>query len=175
MPLVYVTGISGAGKSSVLGELRRRGYEALGIDEDGFGRWMDPVTREEVPFPVGIEDPHAWCAMHDWALDVGRIAELKRQVDRDASLMFLCGVASGESEAWEHFDVVCALVIDEATIRARIELRGDDWFGTRPDELERIFVWNEGYAETYEGYGAVVIDATRPLSDVVDDVIASAT
>ena len=64
---------------------------------------------------------------------------------------------------------------DEETIRARIELRpDDDWFGKRPDELERIFLWNEGYTERYRGFGAVIIDATEPLPVVVDTVIAAA-
>ena len=90
-----------------------------------------------------------WYADHDWVLDVDRIAELKARADRDGTLVFLCGVAAGDAEAWEHFDVVCALEIDDATIRTRIDLRVDDWFGTRPHELERILGWNVGYAETY--------------------------
>jgi predicted ATPase len=32
MPLVYVTGGSGVGKSAVCGELRRRGYDAIIVD-----------------------------------------------------------------------------------------------------------------------------------------------
>ena len=82
--------------------------------------------------------------------------------------MWRCGRRGG---GLDYFDVVCALVIDEVTIRARIELRDDNWFGKRPDELERIFVWNEGYAETYRGFGAAIIDATEPLPVVVDAVI----
>jgi hypothetical protein len=118
MPLIYVTGISGAGKTSVLGELRDRGYESYGVDEDGFGRWLDPRSGEVVTFPVDDEavDRHEWYADHVWALDVDKIAELKRHSDRCAAPVFLCGVAAGDREAWPYFDVVCALVIDEATI-----------------------------------------------------------
>jgi hypothetical protein len=176
VPLVYVTGISGSGKSTVLQELRRRGYEALGVDEDGYGRWLDRRTGEERTYPVESEtlDPHDWYAHHEWVLDVDRIAELKRHVDRDGILVFLCGVAAGDSEAWESFDVVCALVIDEATIRARIELRDDSWYGKRQHELDQVLAWNVGYADTYRGFGAVIIDATKPLPVVVDAVIASA-
>jgi hypothetical protein len=176
VPLVYVTGISGSGKSAVLQELRLRGYAAFGVDEDGYARWLDRRTGEEMPYPLGssLVDPHEWYADHDWALDVKKIGDLKARVDRDAVLAFLCGVAAGDAEAWEYFDVVCALVIDEATIKARVALREDRWFGKRPQELAQIFAWNVGYAETYQGFGAVIIDATQPLPAVVDAVVAAA-
>jgi hypothetical protein len=40
--------------------------------------------------------------------------------------------------------------------------------------LVQVLAWNEGYAETYKGFGAVIVDATRPLPVVVDAVIAAA-
>jgi hypothetical protein len=119
-------------------------------------------------------DPHEWYAEHDWVLDVEKIAELKRRVDREQTVVFLCGVAAGDSEAWEYFDAVCALVIDKATIRQRIEFRDDSWFGKRPNELDQILAWNVGYDDTYRGFGAVIVDATQPLAVVVDAVIATA-
>jgi hypothetical protein len=176
VPLVYVTGISGAGKSAVLQELRRRGYEAFGVDEDGYGRWLDRRTGQARIYPIENEalDPHEWYADHDWVLDVDKIAALKRHADRDVTLVFLCGVAAGDAEAWRYFDVVCALVVDEATIRVRIDLREDSWFGKRPQELDQILAWNMGYADTYQAFGAVIVDATKPLPAIVDAVIAAA-
>jgi len=140
MPLVYVTGISGAGKSAVLRELRRRGHVAFGVDEDGYGTWRDPLTGEERTYPAEDQalDPHAWYASHDWVLDISKIAALKRSVDRDLRLVFLCGVAGGDAQAWDFFDVVCALVIDQATIRSRIELREDT--ASAPTSLIRFFL-----------------------------------
>lgn len=67
----------------------------------------------------------------------------------------------------EYFDIVCALVIDEATIRARIDLREDSWFGKRQDELDQVLAWSVGYADTYRGFGAVIVDATNSLPVVV--------
>jgi hypothetical protein len=175
LSLVYVTGISGAGKSSVLHELRRRGFRAVGVDEDGYGRWLDRRSGEERTYPTDAAtlDPHEWYAAHRWVLDVDGIEELKSRVDRDGSLVFLCGVAAGDAEAWTYFDVVCALVIDQATIRARIELREDSWYGKRQDELDQVLAWNAGYADTYRGFGAVIIDATEPVPVVVDAVISA--
>jgi hypothetical protein len=177
MTLVYVTGISGAGKSAVLRELRRRGFAAFGVDEDGYGRWLDRRTGEERTYPEAscTMDPHDWYVGHEWALDAKKVAELKKRADRDGDLVFLCGVAAREADAWEHFDLVCALVIDDGTIRSRVEGRDERWFGKRPQELEMILAWNVGFADTYRRFGAVVIDATSPVEIVVDEVLAAAT
>jgi hypothetical protein len=121
----------------------------------------------------GRSNPYEWYADHHWALDVDKIAALKEHADRHATPVFLCGVAAGDAEAWRYFDVVCALVIDEATIRARIELRDESWFGKRPEELNQILAWNVGYADTYRGFGAVIVDATNPLPMIVDAVIGA--
>ena len=41
MSLIYITGISGSGKSTVLRELAKQGYEAHGVDEEGYADWID--------------------------------------------------------------------------------------------------------------------------------------
>jgi uridine kinase len=51
MPLVYVTGISGSGKSAVLQELRQRAHKAVGVDEDGYARWLDRPLRGGTNLP----------------------------------------------------------------------------------------------------------------------------
>ena len=46
MPLIWITGISGSGKSAVRRELRDRGYVAFGTDEDDLAHWIDTETGE---------------------------------------------------------------------------------------------------------------------------------
>ena len=172
--LVYVTGISGSGKSSALEELRSRGFSAYGVDEDGYGKWLRRGSAEEEDFPHGEDfDIHAWMSEHDWVLDVEKIADLKQRSDRTGELIFLCGVAAGDSEAWQYFSLVCSLVIDDETIKQRIARRGEA-FGKRQEELAQVLKWNAGYADTYRRFGATLIDSTQPLSAVVDEVIAAA-
>jgi dephospho-CoA kinase len=43
--LVWVTGNSVTGKSTVCGVLRARGHVAFDTDEDGFSRWIDRATE----------------------------------------------------------------------------------------------------------------------------------
>lgn len=176
MPLTYVTGISTSGKSAVLEELRARGFQALGIDEDGYGRWIHRESgrvRESPPLQSDV-DAHQWYRDHNWVLDIDKIARLKRRLSGRNGKVFLCGVAVGDADAWPHFEVVCALMVDEATIMQRVGERSNHWFGKGPGELDRILEWNAGYEETYRGFGAVIIDATRPLTEVLDAVLSAA-
>jgi hypothetical protein len=175
MPLVYVTGISASGKSTVLRELRKRGHVAHGMDEDGYGRWVDRRTGEEHHLPEdgrGL-DLHRWIAEHDWVVDVEKIAALSERSRLEGQTVYLCGVASGDSLVWKCFDLVCALVVDDATIRERVARR-TNVFGKRPDELALILGWNAGYAERYRTLGAVIIDATQPPAAVVDAIVSAA-
>lgn len=64
--LVWITGNSGAGKSTVCEVLRGRGYVSLDAD-DGFSRWVNRATGEVVndpPYPV----PAGWLDQFGWAI-----------------------------------------------------------------------------------------------------------
>lgn len=61
-----ITGLSGSGKSAVLRELVKRGYEAHGVDEEGYADWIDRKTDEIIPFPQDESsvDIHDWYRKH---------------------------------------------------------------------------------------------------------------
>jgi hypothetical protein len=65
-------------------------------------------------------------------------------------------------------DGVFVLELDEATLTERLDRRPSDEFGARPDEREvvlRVHGTCEGLPD------GVPIDATRPLDQVVDDIL----
>ena len=56
--LVWVTGSSGTGKSTVRVELARRGYASFDTDQDGITAWRDRTTGQEVDYPSDLaRDP----------------------------------------------------------------------------------------------------------------------
>jgi hypothetical protein len=174
MSLYYVTGLSGTGKSSVLRELRARGYHARGVDEDGYADWINRVTGRPDRFPHGEPgfDFHAWYAAHYWVLSVRRISLLSRAAARLGQPVFLCGAASGDDVVWQRFARVIALVADERTIVRRLAAR-DNEFGKTPEELADVLFWHAGFEAAYRGFGATIIDATKPLPQVVAEVLAA--
>src|SRR5689334_20649114 len=96
--LIYITGLSGAGKSAVVRELGRRGHEAHGVDEEGYADWIDCASGLVAPYPH--DDPdldvHAWFATHHWVLAPDRVARLAELAAGRAEPVFLAGVADGE-------------------------------------------------------------------------------
>ena len=174
MALYYVTGLSGTGKSAVLRELRVRGFRARGVDEDGYADWINRITGRPDAFPRNDPefDFHAWYAAHYWVLSVRRISLLSRAAARLGKPVFLCGSASGDDVVWQLFDKVIALVADQETIRRRLAARPEG-FGKTPEELADVLFWHAGFETAYRGFGATVIDATRPLLEVVAEILAA--
>lgn len=176
MSLIYITGMSGSGKSTVLRELSRRGFEAHGVDEEGYADWVSLETRKIKPYPhhdppTG-NDLHRWFADHDWVLSLERISELKAKADAGGNkVIFLCGAANGDKDVWHLFDKVILLSVDGETIKKRVMEREDNEYGKHPDEMTNIMKWLEGYNDKYRELGAELVDARQPLVQVVDEVI----
>ncbi|MCX4878255.1 hypothetical protein [Streptomyces sp. NBC_00847] len=168
MPLVWVTGNSGTGKSTVCGLLRARGYLALDADADGFSQWIDRAGGEVVrdpPYPV----PEGWLDRYGWVIVRERVETLAEQ--SRCRTAFLCGSAENEADVRDLFDLTVCLVIDEDTLRHRLATRTTNAFGQHPEELAAALKWNPRMRAIYESLGAAVIDASEPVIEVVDTVI----
>jgi broad-specificity NMP kinase len=176
MPLLYVTGIPGTGKSAVLRELRARGFEAQGVDEDGFADWVHRETGQIEEFPRGdaSAEIHTWYAKHAWVLSANRIAGLKRESDGARRSVFLCGVAEGEPEVWHYFDRVIALVAPADVLYRRLATREGNNFGKSPLELAEIMKWYATSEASYRRAGAIVVDATQSIRAVANEVVRHA-
>jgi dephospho-CoA kinase len=171
MPLIWITGISGSGKSAVRRELRSRGYEAYGTDEDGFAQWVEIESGVITPrASAGVSDRSpGFLARNDWRVDVKRVRALAAEA-KD-KLIFLCGSVQNEIKVWEFFEKAILLSVDEETIRKRIESRTENDFGKSDHELALILGWNQNIESNYEGYGAFIVDARMAISDIVDEVV----
>lgn len=88
-------------------------------------------------------------------------------------LVFVCGVASNEDDYIETFDKVFALEVDTETLKHRINTRTSGDFGKNPHEMNAILEWQESTAEYYKKVGARVVDATQPVSRVIDEIVKS--
>jgi hypothetical protein len=167
--LVYVTGASGAGKSTVRAELLRRGYTAYDSDEDGLARWFDDRTGAEVKLPV---DParrdDAWFANNTYRLPPETVQRLA--IEAGDGLAFVCGTVGNDNEIWDLFARVISLSVDAATVRRRLVGRANG-FGSTEAELERVLAWHARVDADNERYGAVLIAASGPVGEVVDRLL----
>ena len=169
MALIFITGTSGAGKSTVREELRRRGARAYDTDEDEIAQWTDKITGKITPLVADAHRTPEFLARNDWKADPERVRQLAQE--SETRTVFLCGFIGNEEEVWAFFDTVFLLSIDEVTMRHRLLTRTAHDFGTKPHELELLLAWNEAINEHYLNRGAIVIDGTMPPPLVADEII----
>lgn len=174
MSLFFITGISGSGKSEVMEELKSRGYEAYGVDEDGIAHWHNNQTGFVYP-KSSVKKEHRtpeFIQSHSWKMSRKIVKDLASKAKNKP--IFLCGVAANENEVWGLFSDVFALAVDEDTLKRRIATRTDNDYGKSPHELEQILEWQNNTNEAYKKFGHIVIDATQPVEVVVDDILKRA-
>jgi hypothetical protein len=171
VPLVWVTGSSGVGKSTVCALLKSMGELAVDADWEGYNHWVDRTSGQVVvhpPYPV----PAGWLERFAWRIGRAEVEALAaRAHDRTA---FLCGCVENEADVWDLFDLVVCVVVDNETLRDRLLTRTTNAFGQHPNELAAALVCNDGVEPAYRRLDATIIDGRRPLAEVVDAILAAA-
>lgn len=159
---IYVTGISGTGKTSITNALISKGVTAIDIDD--LCHWENKYTGERTGWEPGSSDE--WHASHSWLCDVER---LKERLAKERNIV-VSGFASNQREYANLFDKIFLLHATPETIFARIHARLDNDFGKHPAEQKRIMD-SRGPLETMMvEKGAVLLDAERPLEEIVTEI-----
>lgn len=154
MVRVLVTGMSGTGKSAVLGELRRRGHRVIDTD---YGGWSDNVTS-----PDGASVEQLW-----------REDRMSALLAEDATApLFVSGCVPNQGRFYDRFDAIVLLSAPAAVLLERIATRITNQFGKDPTERARILEDLRTVEPLLRMYATTEIDAARPLSDVVDVIEA---
>ncbi|MHC9294522.1 AAA family ATPase [Mycobacterium sp. LTG2003] len=147
---MLITGMSGVGKSTVLTELARRGYETVDTD---YGDWIHVVDGEPL-----------WREPYIDAL-LGR--------PRNGPL-FVQGTVANQADFYPRFAAVVLLSAPRDVIVHRLRTRTGNDFGKSAADLARI----EGdLAETEPLLRASAtheLDTTRPVAEVADALIVIA-
>ena len=114
--VVLVTGMSGAGKSAVLGELARRGHRVVDSDDAG---WV--VRGGE---PAGLEPL--------WDLD-----RVKALIDGHRSgWLFIAGCVGNQGALYDCFDAVVLLSAPLDVLLARVADRANPYGSTSQDRAK---------------------------------------
>ena len=137
----WVDGLSGTGKSSVYEELVRRGYLAVSTDR----AWSHHETRRWV--------------------EERAIAELESD---EPDVLFVCGGNRDPDRFLAYFTKVFNLRVDDATLLARLGRRTEADWALGQEGVDLALALNRQDERTP---GAIDVDATRPLQEVVDDVL----
>jgi hypothetical protein len=174
VPLAWVTGNAGVGKSTVCALLNSLGELAVDADWEGYNHWVDRSSGQvvaEPPYPV----PAGWLERFAWRISRAEVEALAASVhDKHDKTAFLCGSAENEADVWDLFDLVVCLVVDNETLRDRLQTRTTNAFGRHPEELAAALGLNDRVESTYRRLGATIIDARRPAAEVANAIVAAA-
>jgi shikimate kinase len=144
--VVLVTGMSGAGKSTVLAALGCRGYRVIDTDDTG---WIVQVQT-----PYGVEAT--------WDLD-----QVREFLDAHPSgWLFVAGCVANQGAIYKHFDAVVLLSAPIDVILARVSDRANP-FGARPEERVKIASDLEKFEALLRAGADHEISATASVAQVV--------
>jgi dephospho-CoA kinase len=120
MTRVLITGMSGTGKSTALGELARRGHRVIDADLSAWsievasadGSGAEQLWREDAMNAVLAQDVAGW--------------------------LFIAGCASNQGLFYDRFDAVVLLSAPREIMLLRIAARSTNPFGKAAQEQQRI-------------------------------------
>jgi dephospho-CoA kinase len=141
--------MSGTGKSTVLAELHKRGYEVVETDEPEWMEWSDEeggyMWREE------------------------RVAEL---LARELEVpLFVSGTVSNQARFYPDFDAVVLLSAPLDVLLGRIEDRTTNDFGRTAEEREQIISDFAEFEHRLRATCTHELDATQPVEGLVAELI----
>lgn len=147
MKRVLLTGISGTGKSSVVGALVARGYKAVDTD-DG---WCEPL-------PEGRQR---------WREEAIRAL----LATEDTDVLFVAGCEENQVRFHPLFDHIILLTAPAETLLERLATRTNNPYGRSPQELGRVLDDLKNVEPLLRRAAHHELRTTMPLDDVVSAVL----
>jgi len=157
---VLLTGTSGTGKSSVLAELRARGFKTVDTDYGGWSEQVDvPASSERRGHPPEKE----WL----WREDL--MARLLST--EDADVLFVAGAARNQTKFYAAFDHVVLLTAPIPVITERLSARTNNPYGKDPAELAEVLRLKETVEPALRRRADLEVDTSVPLEEVVEKIL----
>lgn len=150
MVALLLTGMSGAGKTSVLAELARRGFETMDTDD---GSW---ITRD------GGEP------LWDEPLMEGLLSRPR------PGPLFVQGTVANQGRFYDRFDAVVLLTAPVGVILERLRTRTGNDFGKSPAERAKILRDITEVEPLLRAGSTHELDTRQPLEETVEALITIA-
>jgi len=151
MPLIYITGPTGSGKSTICSELQKMGIYTYDTDNDGF-RKIEKLNNRDIK-----------------VLDIEVIKQLQDRHKNEVA--YVCGTSPNDLDAVDYFDNIFLLNINEEEQKKRIKNRTNYQYGKKEYQLANALKWRIIQIEKYKNAGAIVIDSSLPTETIINSII----
>ena len=156
MKRIYITGMSGTGKSSVIERLQARGFTAIDTD---YNDWCELSISEGGP---------------EWILQEDRLHELFKA--SSISPLFISGCCSNQTKFYKFFDHVVLFSASLEVILERVAQRASNPYGKNETERTEIIRNFEHIQPLLKKNADVEIDtATMSIDEITDILIKLAS
>ncbi len=171
MKKIYITGVSGTGKSAIAKELKKRGVFAFDIEEvEGMCYWVDKKTQEQ---DINYSPTMDWLEAHDWICDTKKLKEL---LASEKDIIIATGITGNQDEYLNLFDKIFLLQSEEETFTNRMASRhlqpGENSYGQYPAEREFAIRNYKNFENKMIALGAILVNAELSLSEVADQILS---
>jgi len=164
---VFITAVSGSGKSTVCKALTGLGYEAYDIESiPGLFSLVDENTGEVISKEIGElkEGLNA-----DWVCDIKKLETII--ANQAAELAFYCGGTSRTEELMAVFDYTLVLQVSDDTTRKRLATRSAGEFGSTEAVRDWVISWKHSVEADWLAAGGMSIDAEPEPSVVAQSIV----
>lgn len=134
MAKILVTGMSGAGKSTVLTELGRRGHRTLDTD---YGPWTLPNgTWDEQRMSKLLTDNHR---------------------------LIISGTVENQGDFYPHFDHIVLLSAPLSVLLQRVRNRNNNNYGKTPEQQSQIAAYKQNIEPLLRDGATLELDSRQPV------------
>lgn len=151
MPLIYITGPTGSGKSTVCQSLKNQGYLAYDTDDDGM-RILQNIDNKELK----VLDPKVICGLYK---------------DAKNKTLYICGTSPNDIEFANLFDKIYVLNINEYEQKRRIKNRLGNNYGKQPHQLANALKYRNIQMTKFSDYGAININASLTIDKIINIIL----
>ena len=145
---VLVTGMSGTGKSTLVRELRRRGFKAYDADDDGFSE------------PRGDGR---------WGWRVERVADVLKEGETAPDLLFFAGCS--EEQATLPFDYRVLLTAPSEILLQRLMTRSTNAYGRLAEERAQVLADLADVEPLLRRSADLILVTTEPTPLIADALL----
>ena len=163
---VYITGVSGTGKTTIANLLSQKGIKAYSLDEvPGLCHWVNKIDGKIVNYEAKLD--REFIESHSW---ICNIEKLKQLINQNESVVIL-GLADNQEEFLSFFDKIILLQCKPETFLNRIKERADNPFGQDKSAQEYLLDTYKAFEQKILENGAIAVNTEDPTQMVIEKIV----